>query len=253
MKKPIRVQKYISECGIASRRHAEDMIRAGLVKINGRTAKLGDTCIPGVHRVTVEGRELKQRRRPEKRYIMLNKPRGFVTTMQDEQGRRCVADLVADCGERVYPVGRLDRDSEGLLLLTNDGEFANCVMHPSRHIAKTYFASVRPQLTPQQIERLESGVVIDGRRTSPAQVKELSREADRSLMEITIFEGRNRQIRKMCEAVGLTVARLKRVAIGNLALGGLKLGKWRDLTRAEVQLVLRDATRPAEPPVQRPR
>ena len=167
---------------------------------------------------------------------MLNKPRGYVTTMSDELGRKCVAELVEDVGATVYPVGRLDRDSEGLLLLTNDGEFANAVMHPRKHVPKTYRVTVRSNINDAQVEKLEGGIDIDGdgRDTLPAQVRIIEKSAARSVFEITIYEGRNRQIRKMCESVSLDVIRLKRNAIGSVKLGMLKVGKWRELTEDEV-------------------
>lgn len=243
MKKPERVQKYIAACGVASRRAAEDMIRQGRVTINGQKAQIGDTVIPGVHRVAVDGKLLKESHRPEKLYIMLNKPRGYVTTMSDEQGRKCVADLVADCGARVYPVGRLDKDSEGLLLMTNDGEFANFITHPSGQVGKTYRVSVRPEVTAEQLDKLRTGVMIDGVMTAEAKVKELpEEEMGKSVLQMTIYEGRNREIRKMCEAVGLTVARLKRIAVGDLGLGTLPLGKWRSLTKPEIALLSKNAS-----------
>lgn len=243
MNKPVRIQKYISECGIASRRKAEEFIAAGIVTVNGRRAKLGDTCIPGRDRVVIDGNELKEKKKPEKIYVMINKPRGYVTTLSDEQGRRCVAELVADLGVRLFPVGRLDRDSEGMLLMTNDGEFANYVMHPKNKVGKKYYVSVRPQATQAQLDKLATGVTLDdGFMTGEAKVKELSAEGDKSTLEITIFEGKNRQIRRMCAAVGLEVARLKRISIGNLSLGKLSLGKWRKLTKPEVQLILKDVT-----------
>ncbi len=167
---------------------------------------------------------------------MLNKPRGYVTTMSDELGRRCVAELVQDVGAQVYPVGRLDKDSEGLLLLTNDGEFANAVMHPRKHIPKTYRVTVRCNINDDQVYKLENGIDIesDGRNTLPANVHIIEKSAERSVFEITIYEGRNRQIRKMCEQVSLDVIRLKRNSVGSVKLGMLKVGKWRELTEDEV-------------------
>lgn len=241
-KKPVRLQKYIAQCGLASRRKAEELIAAGLVKVNGQTAKIGDACIPGVHHITVAGKMVKEKHIPERIYLMLNKPRGYVTTLHDEQGRKCVAELVKDCGVRVFPVGRLDRESEGLLLLTNDGDFTQRMTHPSYHVSKTYFLSVRPQMTVLQQKKLEEGVMVDGSVTQPAKVKLLSNEEGKSLIEITIYEGRNRQIRKMCEAVGLEVARLKRISVGSQNLGGLRSGKWRALTKREVQALLKEAS-----------
>ena len=239
MEELIRLQKYMADCGVASRRKAEEMIAAGRVKVNGLTASVGDKINPKRDSVTVNGKKLTK----DKNYIylMLNKPRGFVTTMSDEMDRKCVAQLVADVGKRVYPVGRLDRDSEGLLLFTNDGEFANAMTHPSRHIAKVYRVSVKPAITEDQISILTSSLMIDGRKTMPADVRVLSKEEDRSSLEITLFEGRNRQIRRLCEEAGLETVRLKRMSMGQLKLGGLKVGEYRYLTNDEVSLLKRQS------------
>ena len=238
----IRLQKMLSECGVASRRKSEELIAQGRVKVNGQRAQIGDKVDPYSDKVTVSGKKITYTARPEFRYLMLNKPRGVLTTMKDDRGRKCVADLVADIPERVYPIGRLDRDSEGLLLLTNDGEFANHVMHPKKAINKVYRVSVRPDVTDEQVSKLSSGVVIDGRKTAPAQVRVVSRDKvqGRASLEVVIHEGRNRQIRKMCAAVGLEVARLKRVAIGGVKLGGLKLGMYRDLNDMEIRKLSAD-------------
>lgn len=229
-----RLQKFLSECSVASRRKSEELIKQGKVKVNGKIASLGDKVDPKKDTVTVSGKKVVAVK--QKYYIMLNKPRGYVTTMSDELGRKCVAELVSDVGATVYPVGRLDRDSEGLLLLTNDGAFANAVMHPRKHIPKTYRVTLRSDVSKEQVEKLENGVDIehDGRETLPAEVRILEKSAERSVLEITIYEGRNRQIRKMCENVGLEVIRLKRNAIGSIKLGMLKVGKWRELTDDEV-------------------
>ncbi len=229
-----RLQKFLSECSVASRRKSEELIKAGKVKVNGRVAQIGDKVDTKKDTVTVNGKKVVAVK--QKYYIMLNKPRGYVTTMSDELGRKCVAELVQDVGAVVYPVGRLDRDSEGLLLLTNDGDFANAVMHPRKHVPKTYRVTVRSNINDDQVAKLETGIDIegDGRDTLPASVRIIEKSAGRSVFEITIYEGRNRQIRKMCESVSLEVIRLKRNAVGSIKLGMLQPGKWRELTDDEV-------------------
>ncbi len=229
-----RLQKFLSECSVASRRKSEELIRDGKVRVNGRIAQIGDKVDPKKDSVTVNGKKVTAIK--QKYYIMLNKPRGYVTTMSDELGRKCVKELVEDVGAAVYPVGRLDRDSEGLLLLTNDGAFANAVMHPRKHVPKTYRVTVSSNINDEQVQKLETGIDIesDGRKTLPANVKIIEKSAGRSVFEITIYEGRNRQIRKMCEQVSLDVIRLKRNAVGSVKLGMLKVGKWRELTDDEV-------------------
>ncbi len=231
-----RIQKIIADAGYCSRRKAEELISKGRVKVNGRPIKLGDKA-GFKDLITIDGEKLFVPRRKNNIYIMMNKPRGYVTTMSDELDRRCVTDLLEDVGERVYPVGRLDRNSEGLLLFTNVGEFANSIMHPSRHIAKTYRVTVRPDINDEQLVQLSEGVEIDGRKTLPATVVVKTKEPGRVVMLITIKEGRNRQIRKMCEAVGLEVARLRRISIGPLKLGMLKPGAWRELTAEELRAI----------------
>lgn len=231
-----RLQKIIAESGLCSRRRAEELIRQGCVKVNGRTAKLGDGASPN-DVVAVNGERIRIPKKREKYYLMLNKPRGYVTTMSDELDRRCVTELLGDFPERVYPVGRLDRNSEGLLLFTNDGKFANDIMHPSRHVSKTYRVTVRPSVSDEQLARLAAGVEIDGRKTLPATVNVLTQEQGRAVLQIVIREGRNRQVRKMCEAVGLEVARLKRTAIGPIKLGMLKPGTYRELTSEELRAI----------------
>lgn len=232
----VRLQKYLSECGVASRRKAEDLIAAGKVKVNGKPATIGDKIDPARDTVVVAGKKIKKSKKNT--YIMLHKPRGFITTLSDEMGRKCVAQLIEDVGTRVYPVGRLDRDSEGLLLLTDDGEFANALTHPTRHVPKTYRVTVRPTITDEQITALTTGIEIDGRMTMPSEVRVLEKKEGRVVIEIIIFEGRNRQIRKMCESLGLEVARLKRTQIGSVKLGMLKQGDWRNLTEEEVHKLM---------------
>ncbi len=211
-------------------------MQAGKVLKNGRRVKPGDKASPK-DLITVEGQRVILPRKKVYRYIMLNKPRGYVTTVSDELERRCVMDLLEDVEERVYPVGRLDRNSEGLLLLTNDGNFANGIMHPSRHVTKTYRVTVRPAVTDAQLVSLAEGVELDGRKTLPANVVVLSKETGRVVLQITIKEGRNRQIRRMCELVGLEVARLRRTSVGPLKLGMLKPGSYRDLTAEELRAI----------------
>ena len=230
----IRIQKMIADSGVCSRRAAEQLILQGRVKLNGHPVKLGDKC-GFKDLITIDGERIALPKKKNLIYIMLNKPRGYVTTVSDELDRRCVMDLLEDVDERVYPVGRLDRNSEGLLLFTNDGEFANSIMHPSRHVSKTYRVTVRPDINDEQLVALSEGDVIDGKKTLPATVVVKDKEPGRVVMLITIKEGRNRQIRKMCEAVGLEVARLRRISIGPLKLGMLKPGRWRELTADELR------------------
>ena len=235
----IRLQKLIAETGMCSRRKAEEYIKNGQVKVNGRVASIGDGATYD-DVIMVDGQRLYVTKKRTKYYIMLNKPRGDVTTLSDELDRRCVTELLEGVGERVYPIGRLDKNSEGLLLFTNDGRFANNIMHPSKHISKTYRVTVRPSVTEEQLVQLSNGVVIDGRKTLPATVNVITEEEGRVVLGIVIREGRNRQIRKMCEAVGLEVARLRRTAIGPVKLGMLKPGAYRELTAEELK-ALRNA------------
>lgn len=232
----IRIQKLLADAGFCSRRKAEELIRQGRVQRNGRPVKLGDKAFPK-DIISVDGERIALPKKKNLRYIMLNKPRGYVTTVSDELDRRCVMDLLEDVEERVYPIGRLDRNSEGLLLLTNDGGFANGIMHPSRHVTKTYRVTVRPSVTEEQLVQLSEGIVLDGTKTLPANVVVMTNEPGRVVLQMTIKEGRNRQIRRMCEAVGLEVARLRRTAIGPLKLGMLKPGTWRDLTPEELRAI----------------
>ncbi len=235
----IRLQKYLSECGVASRRKSEQLIEEGRVKVNGIPAKIGDKIDPKRDSVAVNGRKVI--REKTLCYLMLHKPRGFITTMSDEMERKCVAELVQDYEKRVYPIGRLDRESEGLLLMTNDGDFANAMMHPKRHVSKTYRVTVRPDITEEQLNRMASGILLEGRMTAPADVHVVRRDEGRVVLEIVLYEGRNRQIRKMCESLGLEIARLKRIAVGPVKLGMLPPGHWRELTPDEVHKLMRAA------------
>ena len=226
-----RLQKIISARGVASRRAAEEMIKAGRVSVNGRIATLGESADPEVDEILLDGRPLPS---PQGNvYIMLNKPRGYVTTLSDEKGRQNVSELVADCGVRVYPIGRLDMDSEGLLLLTNDGEFANALMHPKHEVNKTYEVWVTGYHE-AATALLCRPITIDGYQIRKPEAKLLRAEGGKAKYLVTIHEGRNRQIRRMCEAAGMTVTRLRRISEGNLKLGELPLGKWRHLTEDEV-------------------
>ena len=232
----IRIQKLLADAGVCSRRKAEELISQGRVTCNGKVVGIGDKASVK-DRLEVDGKMVRQVKNRKFVYIMLNKPRGYVTTTSDELERKCVMDLFEDMNERIYPVGRLDRNSEGLLLFTNDGEFANGIMHPSRHISKTYRVTVRPDINDEQLVRLSEGIEIDGKKTLPAVVNVLDKTPGRVVMTITIKEGRNRQIRRMCEAVGLEVARLRRISIGPLKLGMLKPGAYRELTAEELRAI----------------
>ena len=243
---PIRIQKALSDAGFASRRKAEELIREGRVTVNGHRAEIGQSINPDRDVLAVDGQRVYTARKKEYLYLMMNKPRGFVTTLNDELGRRCVTDLLTGVPERVYPIGRLDRNSEGMLLFTNDGELANRIMHPASHIAKVYRVTVRPDVTDEQAAELSAGVKIgENTTTLPATVLVLEKEPGRAVMQITIMEGKNRQIRRMCEAVGLEVVRLKRIAIGPLKLGMLQPGKWRYLKPSEL-IALKGAITNAE-------
>ncbi len=231
----IRIQKIIADSGYCSRRKAEELISAGIVTVNGRSCSLGDKADPRNDLIRV-GEDVIPAERAEKRYIILNKPRGYVTSMADEKGRKIAAELLTDVQERVYPVGRLDRNSEGLLIFTNDGEFANDIMHPSRHVAKTYRVTIDGRVKEEQLSRLMAGVEIEENVwTLPCTVEVLTEEPERTVLRFVIKEGRNRQIRRMCEAVGLQVGRLRRTAIGGVKLGMLKPGEYRDLTKEELR------------------
>ena len=232
--KGIRIQKVLSDNGIMSRRKAEEAIQQGRITVNGHPAVPGNPVNPMRDVIAVDGVRVRLQKKKKNYYIMMHKPRGYVTTTSDEMGRKCVTDLLEDAPARVYPVGRLDRNSEGLLLFTNDGDFANMVMHPSNHITKTYRVTIRPDITDEQAAKMSAGIELDGKMTLPATVLVLEKGEGRAVLQITLQEGRNRQVRRMCEAVGLTVARLKRTSVGPLKLGMLSPGEWRELKPSEL-------------------
>ena len=232
-----RLQKIIAARGLCSRRQAEKWIEEGRVRVNGNTAHLGDTADVTEDVIEVDGKRLPKA--GKKLYLMLNKPRGYVTTLSDEKGRKNAAELVAGCGARVYPVGRLDMDSEGLLLFTNDGEFANLMMHPRHEVDKVYRVWVT-NFAPEKLEALKMPIELDGYTIKKPRVRPVRMEPTRAILDVTIHEGRNRQVRRMCQAAGLEVARLKRIAEGALKLGELKPGQWRELEPKEIELLLKD-------------
>ena len=232
-----RLQKIIAARGLCSRRQAEKWIEEGRVRVNGNTARLGDTADVTEDVIEVDGKRLPKA--GKKIYLMLNKPRGYVTTLSDEKGRKNAAELVAGCGTRVYPVGRLDMDSEGLLLFTNDGEFANLMMHPKHEVDKVYRVWVT-NFAPEKLEALKEPIELDGYRIKAPKVRPVRMEPTRAILDVTIHEGRNRQVRRMCQAAGLEVARLKRISEGNLRIGDLKTGAWRYLEPSELEALLQE-------------
>lgn len=233
-----RLQKLISSAGLASRRAAEELIKQGRVKVNGETASLGMSADPELDDIRVNGKRL--RISGTRVYIMLNKPRGYVTTLSDEKGRKTVAELVKGAGRRLYPVGRLDLNSEGLLIMTDDGEAANALMHPSHEVGKTYRVTVSGREPEAAVRELEALREVEGEPIRPAQVSFADETGEgKYMLDVTIHEGRNRQVRKMCAAAGLEVRRLVRIAEGELSLGGLQTGKWRHLTSEELDWLLK--------------
>lgn len=229
----IVLQKFMANAGINSRRKCEELISQGKVRVNGKVANLGTRVSPSSDTITFEGKKI-ELKNTNKIYIMIYKPRGFITTLSDEHGRKCILELVKDIPERIFPVGRLDKNSEGLLLMTNDGDFANKVIHPSKNIRKSYRVTIKSNITEDQLVNLSSQTDLDGEEIQPAIIEVLSKSPERTVLKISIKEGKNRQIRKMCEKVGLEVARLKRISIGQLKLGMLSPGKWRNLTKQEI-------------------
>jgi 23S rRNA pseudouridine2605 synthase len=229
----IRLQKFIADAGLMSRRAAEDEIERGNICVNGHVATLGTKVDPKEDHITYKGKKIKYEKR-EYTYIMLNKPRGYLSSTTDDRGRKCVTDLLDGVSARVYPVGRLDMISEGMLLLTDDGELKNRLTHPSHTIPKIYRVKVAESVTESQYEILTSALEIDGYKIKPVDVLMGACDETGTVMKMTLFEGRNRQIRKMCENVGLEIMSLRRVAIGDITLGTLKPGEWRELSGAQV-------------------
>jgi 23S rRNA pseudouridine2605 synthase len=230
----IKLQKYFTDCGVLSRRAAEEQIRQGLVRVNGEIATEGMRIDPSSDIVEYRGKRIVQRSNP-KTYILLNKPRGYITTLSDDRGRHTVAELVADVGKRVYPVGRLDMDSDGLLLLTDDGELANRLTHPRHEIPKIYHVTITGNIPEEKLKALRSPMRIDGYDILPVQTDIVSQNEKSTVLQMRLFEGRNRQIRKMCALQDLKITRLCRVAIGNITLGNLPQGKWIYLTENELK------------------
>ena len=230
-----RIQKALADMGLCSRRQAEQIILEGRVKLNGHPVKLGDKMDMHEDVLSVDGRTIRPPKKKEYKYYMLHKPRGYITTSSDDRGRKTVMELIKDIPERVYPVGRLDKDSEGLLLFTNDGALANALTHPSHQVAKMYRVTVHPAAAKEQVVALANGVVLDdGTKTLPAIIRVVAEDEDRTVMEMSIKEGKNRQIRRMCRAVGLDVARLSRKSVGAVKLGMLAPGKYRELKPSEI-------------------
>ena len=227
-----RLQKLLSARGVASRRKAEELIAAGRVTVNGRPAALGEGADPETDTVRIDGKPLPQVQKTV--YILLNKPRGYVTTLSDEKGREDVTELLKDCDTRVYPVGRLDMDSEGLLLMTNDGAWMQRLLHPSHQIEKEYRVTVTGPVE-GAAQRLAAIRDLEGKRIRPARVRELWRDGSKAALSVTIHEGKNRQIRRMCRQAGLAVRRLQRVREHTLTLGDLPVGQWRYLTQQELR------------------
>lgn len=229
----IKLQKYVADCGLMSRRAAEKEIEMGNFAVNGVTASIGMRIDPNNDAVTYKGKPLTARI-DKKVYIMLNKPKGVVTTMSDERGRKSVAELV-DVGTRVYPIGRLDLNSEGLLLMTNDGELANAIAHPRGEIKKVYAVTLKGKVENESLDRLRAVRELDGERIQPVGVELVSRSETSSVVKFTLSEGKNREIRRICEQVGVYITRLKRISLGPIRLGDLKAGEYRELNSTELR------------------
>lgn len=228
----MRLQKYISDCGLMSRRAAEKEIEMGHFTVNGEKASIGQKIVPGYDQIKYNGKPVKGT--GKKVYVMLYKPRGVVTTMNDEEGRRCLPELLTDIPERVYPCGRLDMDSEGLLILTNDGEIANKLMHPKNHVDKIYHVKIKTEITPEKLASLNEPMIIDDYKIKPVKVSIIERKEGHTILKFILSEGRNRQIRKMCEQLELQIVRLKRVSVGELTIGMLSPGKWKYMNYNEI-------------------
>ncbi len=228
----IRLNKYISDCGVMSRRAAEKAIECGEIRVNGERVEVGRKITVGVDKVTYKGKPV-TRETDRKVYVMLYKPRGYVTTMSDEQGRKCIPELISDVPVRVYPCGRLDMDSEGLLLLTNDGDVAQKLMHPRNHVEKIYHVRIRGEIEQDKLRALNVMSELDGEKIAPVRVSIISRKDGETALKFILTEGRNRQIRRMCEKLDLEIKRLKRIAIGNINIGMLAPGKWKFLNHNE--------------------
>lgn len=236
---PIRIQKFLSDQGVCSRRTAEREIEFGNVRVNGEPAQIGMKIVPEKDKVEFHGKRIEVKRSTHKVYVMLNKPTGYVTTLSDEKGRKTVAELVEDVGTRLWPVGRLDMDSEGFIIMTNDGELTNLLTHPRHHVPKIYHVRLVEEVTKKELEALSSEMEIDGYKIEPVECALVSRDEKGSTVEMILYEGKNRQIRKMCELCGLTVKRLRRIAIGDIELD-VGRGRWRYLNKDEVDK-LKDA------------
>ena len=230
----VKLQKYFSDCGIMSRRAAEEEIKKGLVKVNGEVAELGLRIFPDTDKIEYKGKRIEPQG-AQRIYILLNKPRGYVTTLSDEKGRKKVTDLIGNIGARVYPVGRLDMDSDGLLLLTNDGELTNRLTHPRHEIPKISHVTVEGKVTSHKLAELSAPMEIDGYNILPVKTEIVDSTDNSTLLQMTLYEGRNRQIRKMCQKVGLKISRLCRIALGDITISGVDVGKWRYLSPEEIQ------------------
>ena len=236
----VKLQKYFSDCAVMSRRAAEEEIKKGKITVNGEVAELGLRIDPARDTVIYKGKKISPPKR-EKTYILLNKPRGTVTTLSDEKGRPTVISLLQGLNIRVYPVGRLDFDSDGLLLLTDDGELTNRLTHPKHQIPKIYHVTVKGEVNAEQLKKLSSELVIDGYKILPVATEIIKKEPSSTTLKMTLFEGRNRQIRKMCALCELSISSLTRVALGNITLGNLPKGKWRYLSQEEIEYLKRES------------